>query len=300
MKRITLLLSLLLICITGLKAQPLNKLHWEIIKLSTDSSLPVKFIAYDSLHAVMFTRKDSTYIDSLNFLQFKQPSYYFETSDGGKSWKEIIDTTFNRFGGSTLYGADIWGYPLLADRTTRYWSFQPSTGGYGARFEKSQSVSNSFRNMFHRTHGSYQLVTTLTPTNPVIYSGDSGCLYRSIDGGATFPYRYGGEEFRRIMHPSLSNDSNLFGGIGCYVNKDLFNHTFIVKSPRDVQDSSDTLLQLFPPGLTVMITSSGGAAWTSHRTQYPKDNLANHHPQWDLQYISSKERLFLSSSAFLP
>ncbi|HEY6171763.1 MAG TPA: sialidase family protein, partial [Candidatus Kapabacteria bacterium] len=277
---------------------PLSKIHWEIIRLPVDTSLPVKFIAYDSLHAVMFTRKDSVYIDSLNFLASKYPSHYFETSDGGKTWEEIFDTTLGWFGGGTLYGMGAWVYPLLVDRSTRYWCLQHSMSDNGIGLFKSQNISNSFNRVFTRNSGSFQLATALTPTNPIIYSGDSGCLYRSTDGGVTFPYRIGGDKFRRIMHPSLSNDPALFGVIGPYIKKDLFHHTFIVNRPLAVKDSSDPLLKLFPHGMTVMITSDGGASWSDHHSLLPKENLENPLGNAHLQYINTKERLFLSSGYY--
>ena len=305
LKNVTVIITTILSVIVGngycqSSTIPLNRMHWEVIRLPVDTSLPINFIAYDSVYSVIFTRKDITYIDSLNFLQSKHPSHYLETSNGGKTWTEIIDTTFRWFGGGTLYGSDAWTYPLLADRSTRYWNFQPYIGRSGNRFERSQNVSNSFRNIFHRTHGSYQLVTTLTPTNPIIYSGDSGCLYRSTDGGITFPYRLGGDVFRRVMHPDTLNDSTKFGMIGSYVKKDIFHHTFIVRRPGGIRDSSDPLFSLFPPGMTVMITSSGGASWSSHHSLLPTNNLRNHDSYGTLQYISSKERLFLSSNGYNP
>src|SRR5688572_21691414 len=100
MRKLSFILACAVISVTA-NSQVLSTFRWKDVRIPIDSLIPQHLFVIDSQHLVFIARKDSFYINDHNFFQDDIRHFWFESSDGGKSWNNRIDTNSNLFGGST-------------------------------------------------------------------------------------------------------------------------------------------------------------------------------------------------------
>ena len=281
---------IVLLCCSVAYSQPLNQRKWSTYLLPIDSLEPISLIFYDSTHGYLTGFKDTAFLDdTLRAFNYGPNYFLFETFDGGKSWMRNTDTNIvrtNRVGvggfGSTIH------YANLLTRYTENYSRGRITRSddYGKSWKK---VWNSYGN-----NKNFQLLTVLDSRDLLVYDWDSEHIYKSYDGGFTYPTRLGDGLFHDTLWPDTSNNSiyGLYKGGINFIAKDALHYTALVQGVRVSPDTSELnihLKELFPSGIRTLITENGGASWKLFET--PEDSFAVNNTG-TLQYATGTSNLY--------
>ncbi len=290
------LIIIYILCLIGTVssyAQSINDYDWKPVRIPVDSLRSQYLIALDSQHIVFVAIKDSTYIHSqYGYVVYDVLHYWFESSDGGKTWESRVDTTSNLYNGSIKpYSPNF----LIENISTRYvLAADSSTVLY-----RTTNSGHSWESLWS---GKYynQLVTSLTKNNPIIYDYNQKHLYRSTDGGLTFPYKLSDSVLHHTMWPDIirnTEHSDCQYQIASYVKRDLLHHTFFPWRTGCINDT-EKYLAAFPDGLHTLVTTTFGVSWKHYVTPIPtqkkKEDLFG-----VLDFTTQNDRLFFISRSFM-
>jgi hypothetical protein len=296
MKRITLLLSLLLICMTGLKAQPLNGRKWTSVVLPVDSLVPYTLFAFDSLRAFYSASASHQYFDDIQqkYMHY-HTHHYFQTDDGGKTWVEKYKTgygdTIGQLAGSSFF------FFTWRDRITGHQA--DSLRNYFHYFSSNSGTSWKKQYITPAKDGIFPLAT-YSNNGLIAYSHDSGYLHRSTDYGQNYPTRLGKGIFHNTVRPSDTLSVELRDSLGIselsseirFAVKDPLHYTVLVIPSAPIPDTT-----FFPFGIVTLVTTNGGASWEKHVSPIPNNSKLNR-LYGTLQYDNDKNILYYFVSLF--
>ena len=208
---------------------------------------------------------------------FSSPiAHWFRTIDGGLTWTPI---TFDGLGPKTP--KDGFNMPKNASTPTHnsiYLSYTPSATNYLLRSlntgvlwdtTKCDVDLTQYFTMFTEKEGYGVGATSFTPL-----------LYKTADGGHTFPVHVGDSLFSSSLFSS--NNGNLFSSSAEFTDK--LHGTFIIKDGNINQAK----------GLTTLVTSNGGVSWKKFHTDFASfidDSLFG-----NIQYQKGTPNLWLMPS----
>ncbi len=198
--------------------------QWSSIEIPGDSLLVGSLTFLDSLHGYLGVTQISEIIDTTNNQKISR-SFYFETTDGGKKWEKITDSTIASPQPSIQYNSSV----LFSTLSSRYISGVrvPGTGD-SYSIAHSSNGGNSW-NIPIQTHRRkvYGLHAFPNDYNFLVYDLDSGTLFSSFDHGNTYPQRDVDSVYLHTLYNKVKDglppfERTLNGVV--YLQKGLYHH----------------------------------------------------------------------------
>ena len=298
-----LIISVAMLCCLSQVAptQTLSKLHWTYVQIPGDSLFPTFLTFYDSLHGYVGVYEARSYSDS-NYTPFAK-HFYFETTDGGKSWVKITDTLFSNtyIKDSIVYVGTGMGFhrnpPVVyANLRSRY---AVTLGPRHPQFYNKPVHSFDSGKTWQGKGEDIQMsdyfpLQAFDPYNLVVFDGDSGILHQTTNSGGTYS-RIGDSTYLYSLY-HLQLDSN-YGDYGKYSsdwgtdlsfdNSDRFHWTVTVNRQYEFV----THPRNHPLSLQMLVSENFGRSWKEYLTDIPgQDTLGR--TAGTLQYIKGTPNLY--------
>jgi hypothetical protein len=278
--------------------------HWQMVSIPKDSIAPISLTFFDSLHGFLICVKQKQI--SLFPGDVIANDFYFETSDGGRSWNEVNDPVIIGKRDSALNwqsgGAPAFGLSIVYGSLSSIYFYTGNiTGNHPPLLGNIVRSDNGGLSWFipdKKPKKHLYPLHAFTPYDFLAYDADSGTLYESYDGGSNY---------RRIMDSTfyytinrLQLDTN-YTGYGTFENiasslsfdnSDRLHWTVAI-------NNVSPLFNLHPPvspmGLQILQSDNLGTTWKSYLTPIPGED-SNGRIQGTLQFIKNTPNLYYFTS----
>ncbi len=267
-----------------------QKFHWTYVQIPQDSIFPLSLTFFDSLHGTLGAVTTTYY--------HREQVIYFQTTDGGKNWKRII----NDFIGDSLgYFSDSWGsqlsqspvvYGSLARRYI-YKRFVTDTIFMG-EIVHSSDFGQSWRIPYISKAHSFYPLRAFDPYNLVVYDINAGTIYQTTNSGNSYSPLFDSTYYYSIYHRQLDPHyahylemSIAWGNTLSFDNSDRFHWTVALERVHEYP----THPPLHRLGLQTLVTENFGKTWKEYITDIPgQDTLGR--VGGTLQYIKETPNLY--------
>lgn len=294
----TLIISVAMLCCLSQIAltQTLSKLHWTYVQISDDSLFPSFLTFYDSLHGYLGVYESRSYSDS-NYTAFPK-HFYFETTDGGKSWLKVTDTfLINYQDFPAVPTARHHNSPMVYANLRSRYAVTPRQGNLQFYNKPVHSFDSgkTWQGKAENTRiNNYYPLQAFDPYNLVVFDEDSGILHQTTNSGSTYS-RIGDSTYLYSLY-HLQLDSN-YGGYGKYSsdwgqsisfdNSDRFHWTVTVNR----LDEFVTHPRNHPLSLQMLVSENFGRSWKEYLTNIPGQDTLGRTAGY-LQYIKGTPNLY--------
>ncbi len=295
---------LTLLCLNQVtSAQTLSKLHWTYVQIPDDSLQPYYLTFYDSLHGYLGAGK-TTYDATYQF-------FYFETTDGGKSWVKITDTLLSNtyvkdsvlYLGTSGVGANHNSPIVYADLKSRYVSSQWPRQ-YPKIYSKpvhSSDYGKTWQGKAENATAHYYPLEAFDPYNLVVYDSDSGIIRQTTNAGNTYSRLTDTSYMNTLYHKQLDpnyggyNELDSYWGTSLdFDNSDRFHWTVTIHRGFYARVLHPLL---HPMGLETLVTDNFGRTWKPYLTIIPGEDTLSR-VGGTLQYIKDTPNLYYFTGSY--
>jgi photosystem II stability/assembly factor-like uncharacterized protein len=204
--RRTLLIICLYLSVQGITFAQMPR--WTSVKIPEDSIYPLGLNFYDSLNGYLIAYRTSYIYNG------EEPcTFYFETTNGGRSWKKLTDSLLV----GPIDGEDNLGMPdvnpsiVFGNLTSRYIYSMAARHVRGSWIEGSiihtTDAGKHWNRPLNEENG-----TAVYPLhaigNDTLLSTERAMLYTSYDGGKTYPKKLMDSTFLRFVATVIRDSSS--------------------------------------------------------------------------------------------